>query len=149
MTGKKKDVEFNYRVKNDTLILSLIDSVIIDSTISQFTGSYFIVRKDGRIYNCTSGYTYLDNRFIHDKYIIYVLDGGIFKQKAGKVNGYGLITKEYKQNKKLRRKLRNVNENEHIITVLKGRIAYEKYDLLGMNGVIEIDTKKNKAIHAN
>lgn len=97
---------------------------------------------DSKIFDVVSGYTYVDSELISDKYDIYSVDGKIYKQKRAKTDGYGLVRKDHSPNKKLKKRLKQIDLDNCKITVLRGKEAYDKYGLIGMNGVIEISEKK-------
>jgi hypothetical protein len=45
-------------------------------------------------------------------------------------------------NKRLKKRLKQIDLDNCEINVLRGKEAYDKYGLIGMNGVIEITEKK-------
>ncbi|MFN7604167.1 MAG: hypothetical protein ACK5R0_22465 [Bacteroidota bacterium] len=104
--------------------------------------SKFVITGDRKIFDIVSGYTYVDSELTSDKYDIYSVDGTIYKQKRTKTDGYGLVRKNYRPNKRLKRRVKQIDVDNYKITVLRGKVAYDKYGLIGMNGVIEISEKK-------
>jgi hypothetical protein len=104
--------------------------------------SKFVITGDRKIFDVVSGYTYVDSDLISDRYDIYSIDGKIYKQKRTKTDGYGLVRKDYRPNKRLKKQVKQIDADNYEIKVLRGKEAYDKYGLIGMNGVIEITEKK-------
>ena len=142
MSKQKRDFDLNYKLTGDTIVFSGTDLDTSNFILKRLLSSRFIVKSDKTIYDCVSGYTYVDKKSIDDRHTIYVVDGEIFKQKATKINGYGLVVKDYKTNGRLRRKIKQIDVDKYTVKILKGKSAYDKYGLIGMNGVIEIEQKK-------
>lgn len=132
----------NYKLTGDTIVFSGTDLDTSNFILKRLLSSRFIVKSDKIIYDWVSGYTYVDKKSIDDRHTIYAVDGEIFKQKATKINGYGLVVKDYKTNGRLRRKIKQIDVDKYTVNILKGKSAYDKYGLIGMNGVIEIEQKK-------
>jgi len=138
---QKREFNLTYKVSLDTITFRG-DLDASNKTIERLLKSKFIVSGDGQIFDIVSGYTYVDNESVSDKYDIYSIDGKIYKQKRAKTDGYGLLRKDYRPNRKLKRRGKHINADNYKITVLRGKDAYDKYGLIGMNGVIEIEEKK-------
>jgi len=64
-----------------------------------------------------------------------------YKIDSGETNGYGLVTKSAKKNRRLKRKLKTVNLNEYEINTVKGYEAYKKFGYKYVFGVIELKKK--------
>lgn len=81
------------------------------------------------------------NNFLYNTFII---DGEEFREKNIIANSYGLIDKKIKKNRKLRRKLREIESNfyQYDIVISKGIDAYLKYGYEMVMGVIVINKKK-------
>ena len=89
-------------------------------------------------------YVFLDD-FKKGYYTTYIIDGEEFKQKNQIANSYGLVEKEIKMNRKLKKKLKTIksdleNENYNII-VYRGIDAYLKFGYDKVLGVIELNRK--------
>ena len=79
-----------------------------------------------------------------DKYpdIIYLIDGKRYIQDAGKQNGYGLVTKSPKINKRLKRKIKRLPDDSFTVELVKGLNAYKRFGIKYVFGTIVITTKK-------
>ena len=138
---QKWEFDLKYRVVNDTITFygAQLDSANL--VVSRLLRSKFIIISRKQIFDTVSGYTYVDKRLVSDEQFIFAYEGKIYKQTLTS-DGYGLALKRDKLNARLRRKIkRNKEENLKLVTVT-GKAAYDKYGLLGMNGVIEITEKK-------
>lgn len=142
MYKQKRDFDLNYKLIGDTIVFSGTDLDTGNFILKRLLSSRFIVKSDKTIYDRVSGYTYVAKNSIDDRHTIYAVDGEIFKQKTTKVDGYGLVVKDYKTNGRLRRKLKQIDVDKYTVNILRGKSAYDKYGLIGMNGVIEIEQKK-------
>ena len=49
------------------------------------------------------------------------------------------MIKDYKPNQKLKKRIKQIKADSSKITVLRGKEAYNKYGIIGMDGVIEIE----------
>jgi hypothetical protein len=142
MPQQKRDFDLNYKLIGDTIVFSGTDLDTSNFILKRLLSSRFIVKSDKTIYDFVSGYTYVDNNSIDNRHTIYVVDGEIFKQKTTKTDGYGFVVKDYKISGRLRRKIKQIGVENYTMNILKGKSAYDKYGLIGMNGVIEIERKK-------
>ena len=142
MFPQKREFNLTYRVSQDTITFQGGEMHSNNRTIEQLMNSKFVITGDRKIFDIVSGYTYVDSELTSDKYDIYSVDGTIYKQKRTKTDGYGLVRKNYRPNKRLKRRVKQINVDNYKITVLRGKVAYDKYGLIGMNGVIEISEKK-------
>ena len=142
MFPQKRDFNLTYRISQDTITFQGPDLDSNNGTIGRLLKSKFRVTGDRQLFDIVSGYTYVDSELISDKYDIYSIDGKIYKQKSVKTDGYGLVRKDYRPNQKLKKRVKLINADNCKITVLRGKKAYDKYGLIGMNGVIEIVEKK-------
>jgi hypothetical protein len=142
MSKQKRDFDLNYRLSGDTIVFSGTESDTVNLVLSRLLKSRFIAKSDKEIYDLVSGYTYVDVKSIDDRHTIYTVDREIFKQKTAKTDFYGLIVKDYKVNGRLKRKIKQIDVDKYAVTILKGKPAYDKYGLIGINGVIEIEQKK-------
>ncbi len=142
MVRQKSDFHLTYTKKNDTIYFSATEPIEDDSLIQRFLDSRFITNTQDRLYDLVSDYTYIDKILVEDRYTIYAIEGEVFKQRAAAVDGYGLVRKDYKINRRLRKRLSEIKSDDYSIGILRGKPAYKKYGLTGMNGVIEFVRKK-------
>ncbi|MBL7763889.1 MAG: hypothetical protein JNL23_10730 [Chitinophagaceae bacterium] len=79
-----------------------------------------------------------------DKYpdIIYLIDGKRYIQDTGELNGYGLVRKSQKINKRLQRKMKSLSDGNFTIELVKGLNAYKRFGIKYVFGTIVITTKK-------
>ena len=133
---------FHYQTSFDTITLQNLLADTSNVINRRLKESKFIVTGDGKLFDLVSGYTYVDKDLVSDKYEIYSIDGKIYKQRSAKTDGYGLARKDYKPNRRLKKKIKQLNSDDLKITILRGKEAYNKYGLIGMNGIIEIEEKK-------
>lgn len=133
---------FQYRVSNDTITLQNLLADTSNAINRRLKESKFIVSGDGKLFDLVSGYTYVDSNLVSDKYDIYSINGKIYRQRRAKTDGYGLVRKDYKPNRRLKEKVKRLNADDLRIKILRGKEAYDKYGLTGMDGVIEITEKK-------
>lgn len=89
-------------------------------------------------------YVFLED-FKKTHYTTYLIDGEEFKQENLIANSYGLVEREMKMNRKLKKKLKRIKselENEEYnIVVYKGIDAYLKFGYDKVMGVIELKRK--------
>ncbi len=142
MFPQKREFKLTYSVSQDTITFKGGEMDLNNRTIERFLASKFVMTGDRKIFDVVSGYTYVDSELISDKYDIYSVDGKIYKQKRTKTDSYGLIRRDYRPNKRLKKRVKQIDLDNCKITVLRGKEAYDKYGLIGMNGVIEISEKK-------
>ena len=142
MFPQKREFNLTYSVSQDTITFQGTDLDSSNKAIARLLKSKFIITGERQIFDIVSGYTYVDNQLISDKYEIYSINGEIYKQKRVKTDGYGLVRKDYRPNQKLKKRVKKINADNFKVTVWRGKEAYDKYGLIGMNGVIEI--KENK-----
>lgn len=79
-----------------------------------------------------------------DKYpdIIYLIDGKKYIQDTGEQNGYGLIKKKPKTNRRLKRKMKSLTADNFTIELFRGLNAYKRFGIKYVFGTIVITTKK-------
>jgi hypothetical protein len=126
-------IQRTYSFKNvdDTLYIKAInDSLLIkdDQVEKRIINSNFIVKPHAQLYDLNSGYCYIDKRKtkkIENGAIVF--DGKVYPLK--------------KRNSYLPDRLKNINNDDYNIIMLKGQDAYLKYGLDGMNGVFEFEKK--------
>jgi hypothetical protein len=135
------DFYFGYRVSNDTMTFGYL-LLETNNIVKRLRESKFLITKDGKLVDLVSGFTYVDSKLVSDKYDIYSIDNKIYKQKRVKTDGYGLVRNDYRPNQRLKKRIKKLNPDNCKITILRGKKAYDKYGLIGMNGVIEIEEKK-------
>lgn len=142
MFPQKRQFNFTYKVSKDTIHIQAVELDPNNKTLERLVKSKFQVNGDRQMFDIVSGYTYIDNNLVSNKYDIYSIDGKTYKQKRAKTDGYGLVRKDYRPNKELKKRIKELNADNCKITILRGKEAYDKYGLIGMNGVIEIEEKK-------
>ncbi len=142
MFPQKREFSFVYSVIKDTIYIKVVESDLNNKTIERLKKSKFKANGYGQLFDIVSGFTYVDNNLVSDKYDIYSVNGKIYKQKRAKTDGYGLVRKDYRPNQKLKKRIKEINADNYKITILRGREAYNKYGLIGMNGVIEITERR-------
>ena len=76
-------------------------------------------------------------------YFTYVINQKFYTEKWGTTNSYGLITKSYRENKKIDAWLSKIGKqpDQYEVKVLIGLDAYKKYGYKRVYGVIEITSK--------
>ena len=89
-------------------------------------------------------YVYLDD-FKKEHYTTYIINGEEFKQENLMTNSYGLVEREMKMNRKLKRKLKTIKSDlekeKYNIVVYRGLDAYLKFGYDKVMGVIELNRK--------
>lgn len=89
-------------------------------------------------------YVYLDD-FKKEHYTTYIINGEEFKQENLITNSYGLVEREMKMNRKLKRKLKTIKSDlekeKYSIIVYRGLDAYLKFGYDKVMGVIELNRK--------
>ena len=100
-----------------------------------------MIQRNGDLFSCSSGQFYVDRKSVPEGYLIYIIDNKIYKVRFSKTNGYGLVTGNYRGNRKLRRRLENIDMDTYQFTLIKDKMAFDKYGIVGMNGVVEITHK--------
>lgn len=82
--------------------------------------------------------------FSESYYSYFIIDGKEYKTRNGQVNSYGLITKSYRTNIRLKRKLRSIrNEiDNYEIIIYRGWEAYHKFGYDYIFGVFVLQRKK-------
>jgi hypothetical protein len=133
MITKRMDFDFNYKVSGDNVVFAGTTLDTTNQVVKRILNSRFILKSDKVMYDLVSGYPYVDERLIDDKHTIYSIDGKIFKQNSN-----------HKAKGRLKRKLKQIGEDKdkYTFNILKGKAAYDKYGVIGMNGIIEIEQKK-------
>ncbi len=73
-------------------------------------------------------------------YLIYLIDGKIYKQETGLSDAYSLIANNPKENKMLKDKLASIKDDldNYTVHVFKGLEAYKKFGYNSVFGVIEL-----------
>ncbi len=141
MFREHHDISLKYQISNDIIIFPGNDRSSKSILTIRILNAKFVLNEDGTLFDCISGYTYVDKDQVSDRYQIYSIDGKIYRQKSPKMNGYGLVAKSYKQNRRLKKILKRSNPGDIELTILRGKKAYDKYGIVGMNGVFEIKRK--------
>ena len=81
--------------------------------------------------------------FKNDNYTTYIIDGNEYRQENALANSYGLLEREPKRNRKLKKKLKKIESNykNYTIKIHKGIDAYLKFGYEKVLGVIELNRK--------
>ncbi|MBL0744536.1 hypothetical protein [Chryseolinea lacunae] len=157
------EILLHYKMVNDTITFSVVSMrnspgppthKVINDTITftpakppdlivvkRLLAAKFVIREKN-LYDCVSGLTYVDKNSISDKYMLYVLNGKHYKQRIDKVDGYGLVLKSHKVNREFQKDLSKQDLSKLTVRTLTGKKAFDKYGVLGMNGVYEVEKKK-------
>ena len=147
-------MNFSYYKTNDQLIIPIKQLSQTDSNsliiykFGQFTNSYslkldnncLIDEKNNIIYVLTNDYGY-NKDFI----LTWIIDGKEYKQNLGTSDGYGLIKRKPKTNRKLQKKLDSIKDiikEEYDFKIYRGLEAYKKFGFDCIPGVYELIKKK-------
>jgi len=124
--GRGERFSFKYQVRHDTITFagSINDS---DSLKKRILDSHFVIKSKKELYDCVSGLPYIDKKLIDDDVTVVSIDGTIHRMKGKKWN--------------LKRKLTGYPDG-YTTAIVRGKPAYEKYGIDGMNLVVEIESKK-------
>lgn len=74
--------------------------------------------------------------------IAYIIDGRTFIQDVGETDSYGLIRKDPKTNKALRKKLKGLDKDNCTIEIVRGLNAYKRFGIKRVYGAVVITTKQ-------
>ena len=76
-------------------------------------------------------------------YLIYLIDGKMYKQETGLSDSYGLINNRGRENKELKHKMTSMKDdlNNYDLKIYKGLDAYKKFGYERVFGVIELKRK--------
>ena len=103
------------------------------------------MRTDGKaLLNRTDKIVYVVyDDFKNESYTTYIIDGTEYRQEDAIANSYGLLEREPKRNRKLKRKLKKIGSDieNYEIQVYKGINAYLKFGYEKVLGVIELKRK--------
>ena len=103
------------------------------------------LENDGKAFlNKTDKIIYVEhNDFKNESYTTYIIDGIEYRQKDAIANSYGLLERQPKRNRKLKRKLKKIEPDieNYKIEVHKGIDAYLKFGYEKVLGVIELKRK--------
>jgi hypothetical protein len=140
-------LNFKYSVSGDTILVSspkanenpdtiLVSSPVakenphINLVIQRISNAKFILTPDNYLYDINSGFTYVKNRLTKKlKYgSIAAFDGKVY-----------IIRK--RGSSSLKRLLKDLNPNDFETNLIRGKKAFDKYGLKGINGVIELTRK--------
>jgi len=138
---QKLEFDFTYRVVKDTIHFQAAQLDSMNSIASRILNSKFVIVKHGRIFDTVSGYTYVDKDLVLDDYFIFAYRGRIYPQKLAS-DGYDRALLIAQLNPRLQRKIKRKHQVNLKLVTVTGNMAYDKYGLPGMNGVIEIAERK-------
>ena len=153
MSGQLRLTLGYYKV-NNVIIIPLIQLSQTDSTslitykFGQFTDTYSVKldnrclldEKNNIIYALSDNYGY-NKDFI----LTWIIDGKKFRQNLGRTDGYGLIRKKPRTNRKLQKRLDSIKDEikeKYDVKIYKGLAAYQKFGFAYIPGVFVL-TKKN------
>jgi hypothetical protein len=139
--------EFPLSYTVDGKILKITPLSMTDTTdnaiLKRIVEAEFQIKEDGTLYDVHSKYTYVSDaaarKFIG--YITYIVDGVVYQAKNAKIRN-GLIIEDYKLSKELKKQFESKRSSDFLLHVYHGREAYDKFGMLGMNGVFEFTKKK-------
>lgn len=141
MFPRKRNFDMSYKVTNDTISFFSTNLDSTNSVVQRILLSKFVIVGKKKLVDIVNGYTYVDKTRVSDKHIVFAFNGKTYRQKTT-YDGYGLALKVNKLNPRLRRRIKKSGEVNLSVTILRGKSAYEKYGLVGMNGVVEISSNK-------
>lgn len=125
--GPTKRVSLTYKVRNDTIrIAGNVQNA--DSLTQRILDSHFVIKSKKELYDYKSGLPYVDKKLIKDDVTVVSIDGKVYKMKG--------------KNWHIKNKLKNTDPTSYTTRILKGKPAYDKYGLDGLNFVLEIETKR-------
>lgn len=135
--------EGNISIKSDQITEQDADKIKQYGFTSFLTGIY--IENDGKAFlNKTDGIIYVVyDDFKNKSYTTYIIDGIEYRQEDAIANSYGLLEREPKINRKLKRKLKEIESDlkNYEIEVHKGIDAYLKFGYEKVLGVIELKRK--------
>ncbi|MGC3943763.1 MAG: hypothetical protein QM762_04345 [Chryseolinea sp.] len=125
-------MNLTYKKDDGSVQFATINSDTSNLIVQRFLHSRFIVKSDDELYDAISGYPYVDKRLLKDNHTVISVAGNLYKMST-----------RHKPRGKLKRKLNFVAQQPDLyaVNVLRGRAAYDKYGIIGMNGVIEVYRK--------
>jgi hypothetical protein len=139
--------EFPLSYTLDGNILKISPLSMTDTTdnaiLKRIVEAEFQMKEDGTLYDLKSKYTYVSDaaarKFVG--FITYIVDGVVYQVENAKIRN-GLIIEDYKLSKKLKKQFESKRSTDFSLHIYQGREAYDKFGLLGMNGVFEFTKKK-------
>ena len=143
---------FSYSIENGIIIINSKDlkpqntEEIHQYGFSQFLNNIHLEIEETALMDKENKvvYVYLDD-FKQEHYTTYIINGEEFKQENLMTNSYGLVKREMKMNRKLKRKLKTIKSDlekeKYNIVVYKGLDAYLKFGYEKVMGVIELNRK--------
>tara|TARA_R110002012_G_scaffold319261_1_gene539237 strand:- start:3982 stop:4608 length:627 start_codon:yes stop_codon:yes gene_type:complete len=133
--------EGNISIKSDQITEKDANEIKQYGFIPFLTGIF--MENDGKAFlNKTDGIIYvMYDDFKNDSYTTYIIDGIEYRQEDAIANSYGLLEREPKRNRKLKRKLKKIEPDlkNYKIEVYKGIDAYLKFGYEKVLGVIELN----------
>lgn len=140
---RRGDYDLTHKVSGDTIVFARTGRDTANFAVRLFCNARFILKSDKTMYDLVSGYTYVDKKSINYKYTVYAIDGKIFKQRTTKTSWFSSMNiRDYWRSRRLKRKVKQIDPDKCAINIVRGKAAYDKYGLIGMNGVIEIERKE-------
>ncbi len=126
-------LNFKYSKSGDTVLVSshmAKENSNNNLVIKRISNAKFILTPDNYLYDINSGYTYVKNRLTKkNKYgAIAAFDGKVY-----------IIRK--RGSSKIKRQLKDLNPNDFETHIIRGKKAFDKYGIKGINGVLELTRK--------
>jgi hypothetical protein len=113
------------RIKTDDPIEMVKENIVTQ----RLANSNFTINQNNTLYDQNSGFTYVLKKSIkNNKYGAFAIDGKIYMIR--KRNPIAL-----------KKKIKDIQPDQFTNNYLRGRAAYDKYGIKGINGVIEINKK--------
>ncbi len=142
--------------KSDTTITIFTDKISKSDKdwLTRFGYSFFY-NSNIKLTIIKGGYLDFDNSLIYVEQeksrgnykLAYIIEGKTYIQDMGQTDGYGLVKKKPKRNRRLEKRLKQIADNpdKFNLEFLKGLRAYQKVGLRYVAGVIIIDRNKTTA----
>jgi hypothetical protein len=145
MSGMAR-TELLYKKIDGNLVITTntnsVDSLVIKNF--GFSNDKELVIRDRALVNSRNSEVYVvRSDFKKNPAMFIFCDGKEFKQNMGKSDGYGLVNRSPRRNRRLERKLKSINNfDDYEIKLHKGYDAYLKYGYKYVFGVIELIRKE-------
>jgi hypothetical protein len=142
---------FKYH-KSDTTITIFTDKASSDDSVLLARFGYdFFYKSNIKLTIINEGYIDFKSSLIYveqkkskgDYKLAYIIEGKIYIQNMGQTDGYGLVKKRPKRNRRLEKRLKEVanNHDKYNLEFLKGLRAYQRVGLKYIPGVVIINKK--------
>jgi hypothetical protein len=125
-------ITYYYKKIGDTIKINTNSNDINlkdNPVIQRILNSKFILTPKGYLYDFNSGFTYVDNKLTKKtSYGAIAFDGKLYIIRKRGTNS-------------LRRKIKDLNSDNYVNNIIRGKKAFDKYGIKGINGVIELNKK--------